>query len=304
MKIAVTGGLGFTGRSIVPSLIEMGHDVTVFGRQEEKLFPFDGACYVRSDLSKPGTWQKYIPENEVIINLAGVNIFQRWNEEKKKNIYDSRVNTTRNIIDAIPENDSESRVLINASAVGYYGDRGDLETPETAPPGGDFLSKITGDWEREALKAEDKGLRVVLLRLGTVLGPDGGAFPQLRKTFSWFIGARLGSGKQWFPWIHIDDVVAIVRKSLEDSKMRGAFNCVAPQTVTNGTLTSVMSEVTGRPVIIPFVPGFMLRLIFGEFGSFLTKGQKTIPLSLEKSGYSFKYPELKQALYDLVHSQE
>jgi len=302
MKIAVAGGLGFTGTYLVPRLIKAGHDVTVFDSRNESEFGFEGACYVRADLMKEGSWQKFIADNEVIINLAGVNIFQRWGDKKKKLLYNSRIKTTMNIVDTLPEAGGEVKLLINASAAGFYGFHKDEIIDETAPAGEDFLAGICKDWEIEALKAADKGVRVVLLRFGTVFGRDGGAFPELKNNFRKFMGARLGSGKQWFPWIHIEDVARILIRAFSDESMNGPYNCVAPGIVTNKDFTGIMSEAAGRPVIIPFVPGIALRLILGEFGSVIVKGQRAVPAKLAKEGYNFRFPELKAALEDLMKS--
>jgi len=300
MKIAVAGGLGFTGGYIVPQLISAGHDVTVFDSRNESDFNFEGACYVRADLMKEGSWQKFIADNEVIINLAGVNIFQRWSDKKKKLLYDSRIKTTKNIVDTLPQTGGEVKLLINASATGFYGFHKDEIIDESTPAGKDFLAGICMDWENEALKAEGKGVRVVILRFGTVFGREGGAFPELKKNFRMLMGARLGSGEQWFPWIHIEDLARIVAAAFEDESMQGPYNCTSPGIVTNRDLTKIMSEVTGRPVIIPFVPGIALRLILGEFGGVIIKGQRAVPAKLAGQGFNFRFPELKAALEDLM----
>ncbi len=300
MKIAVAGGLGFTGSYLVSQLIAAGHDVTVFDSRDESAFNFEGACYVRADLMKEGSWQKFIADNDVIINLAGVNIFQRWSDKKKKLLYESRIKTTGNIVETLPQSGGEVKLLINASATGFYGFHKDEIIDETIPAGKDFLAGICEDWEKEALKAADKGIRVVILRFGTVFGREGGAFPELKKNFRMFMGARLGSGKQWFPWIHIEDLAGIVIRAFEDESMKGPYNCTAPGIVTNREFTRIMSEVSGRPVVIPFVPGIALRLILGEFGSVIIKGQRAVPAKLKREGYNFRYPELKAALEDLM----
>ncbi len=300
MKIAIAGGLGFAGTYLVPRLIKAGHDVTVFDSKKESEFGFDGACYVRADLMKEGSWQKFIADNEVIINLAGANIFQRWSDKKKQLIYNSRIQATMNIVNTLPQKGGEVKTLINASAAGFYGFHKDEIIDETASAGKDFLAGICKDWEREALKAEDKGVRVVICRFGTIFGKEGGAFPKLKKIFRLFMGARLGSGKQWFPWVHIEDVAQILTRAFEDESMKGPYNCTSPGGVTNKELTSIMGDVVERPVIIPFVPGIVLRVILGEFGSFIVKGQRVVPAKLVKEGYNFRFPELKTALEDLM----
>lgn len=300
MKIAVAGGLGFVGSYIVPRLISAGHDVTVFDSRKESDFKYEGACYVRADLMMEGSWQKFVSGNEVIINLAGMNIFQRWSEKKKKLLYSSRIKSTQNIVNSLNSSGEGVKLLINASAAGYYGFHKDEIITENSSPGTDFLAQICKDWEAEAFKAEHKGIRVVILRFGSVFGRGGGAFHELKKIFNMFLGAKLGSGKQWFPWVHIEDIWQVVLRAIENESMKGAYNCISPQIVTNAQLTKVMSSVIGRPVIFPFVPGIALRIILGEFGSMILKGQRAVPEKLEKEGYSFAFPELEAALKDLM----
>ena len=298
MKIAVTGGLGFIGKHIISDLLKSGHKITVFARREEELIP--EISFVRADLTVPGEWQDSLRENDVVINLAGVNIFQRWNDRIKKSIFDSRIITTANIVNSFKKEKSKSKTLINASAVGFYGSSGDDIMTESSAAGSDFLAEVCSSWEKEALKGESKNFRVVLLRFGSVFGREGGAFPVLKKNYRLMLGGKLGSGKQWFPWIHIDDVTGIILKAVSDRKMFGPYNCVSPGIVTNGEFTKSMAMAVRRPVLIPFVPGFALRIILGEFGSFLTKGQRAVPEKLLKEKYQFRFPDLKSALDDLV----
>lgn len=298
MKIAVAGGLGFIGKHIISELINRGHNVTLFARRDEGRQP--GVGFVYADLMVPGEWQGSIAKSDVVINLVGVNLFQRWDSKIRKLIYDSRIISTANIVDAFAGNRSKSRLLINASAVGFYGSCGDEVITESFGPGNDYLSKICSDWESEALKGESNNLRVVLLRFGSVFGSSDGAFPVLVKNFRMMLSGKLGSGRQWFPWIHIDDAVGIVIKAISDKKMKGAYNCTAPGIVTNGEFTITMANAVRRPVIIPFIPEFVLRLALGEFGSFLTKGQRAVPARLLKEKYHFRFPDLDKALTDLL----
>ena len=207
MKIAVAGGLGFLGRHIIAALLKEKHDVTIFARREENLYP--GVSFVKADLMLPGDWQRKLAENEIVINLVGLNLFQRWNKSVKKLIYDSRIISTANILDSFSAVQSAGKTLINASAVGYYGIGDDRIITESHTAGTDFLARICRDWEEEALKGEAKNLRVVLLRFGSVFGSDGGAFPLLKQSFKLMLGGKLGNGKQWFPWIHVDDVAGL-----------------------------------------------------------------------------------------------
>ncbi len=300
MRIAVTGGLGFVGRSLIPRLIKEGHDVTVFDNSDESTFNYEGACYVKSDLRVPGSWQNFICKQDAIINLAGVNIFQRWNDARKKEIYESRVLSTSNIVSALAQDDNQCKLLINASAVGYYGFRKDEEIDETASGGDDFLSYVCKNWENEAERATGSGVRVIVLRFGSVLGKDGGAFPELKRTFKRFMGAKLGSGRQWFPWIHIEDLLGIIFISMLRSDMSGPYNCVSPETVTNAEFTRTLRKNIGRISFLPFVPGFVLRIVLGEFGSYLVKGQRAVPVKLKELGYRFRYGNLDSALNSLL----
>lgn len=298
MKIAVAGGLGFLGKHIIASLIESGYDVTLFARREEDVQ--DGVAFVPADLMVPGEWQKKISENDIVINLVGVNLFQRWNKKVKKMIYDSRIVSTANIVNSFDSKNSKRKTLINASAVGFYGAGGDEVLTESSVPGSDFLARVCHDWESEALKGEKKKLRVVLLRFGSVFGTDGGAFPELVRNYKLMIVGKLGHGKQWFPWLHVEDVAGIVLKAVTDEKMSGPYNCTAPGLVTNGDFTRIMAHALKRPVIVPFVPGFALRIVLGEFGAFLTVGQRAVPDKLMKGGYMFRFPELNGALENLL----
>ena len=298
MKIAVAGGFGFLGKHIIVALKQAGHEVTIFARREEN--KYDGVSFVKADLMFPGEWQSSLAEHDIVINLVGVNLFQRWNREIKRFIYDSRIISTGNILDSFSSGKGAGKTLINASAVGFYGLSDDEVITESHSAGKDFLAQVCSDWEKEALKGEDKNLRVVLLRFGSVFGSDGGAFPLLKKNYKLMLGGKLGNGKQWFPWIHIDDVAGIVLKSVTDKKMSGAYNCTAPGIVTNGEFTKTMAKAVKRPVLIPFVPGFVLRIVLGEFGSFLTKGQRAVPEKLLNEKFRFQFPELQGAIADLL----
>ncbi|HOP28073.1 MAG TPA: TIGR01777 family oxidoreductase [Spirochaetota bacterium] len=300
MKVLIAGGYGFLGQKLLKDLSDSGYSVTVGGRRNADPVKSDGAGHLTADFTIPGDWQKEVAKFDVIINLVGVNIFQRWNPEVKKNIYDSRILSTRNIVDALKGSPGKKKIFINASAVGIYGDRGDDELDEASPAGDDFLSEVCRDWEQEALKASEAGMRVAILRFGSVLGRDGGAFPELKKTFRRFMGGKLGNGKQWFPWIHVDDVTGIIIRIIKNSKMSGIYNAVSPGVLTNKYFTDIMAAEVNRPVLIPFIPGGALKIVFGEFGGFLVKGQRTVPAKLIKEGYKFKYSDVGKAVKSLL----
>ena len=205
MKIFMTGGTGFVGTALSKSLLEHGHEVTVIARHQSSRLPAQ-IKQIASDATIPGPWQKEVARSEVLINLAGVTIFHRWSDNYKRLLREGRLKITRNLVDAIPA-DAGSRVtLISTSAVGYYGFCGDDELTETSPPGSDFLAALGKDWEAEALKARDKGVRAVITRFGVVLGRGGGALGQMTLPFKLFVGGPLGSGRQWFSWIHLQDL--------------------------------------------------------------------------------------------------
>ena len=300
MKVAVTGGLGFIGERATEELFASGIDVTAFARHRDPGLFRKKFNYVRCDLTVKGDWQNSIGEHDVVINLAGAGIFTRWNSAKKENIYNSRIISTANIVEAMLRKNSKVRVLINSSAAGYYGMSGDEDITETHGAGKDFLAMVCRHWEDEALKAEAGGIRVVLLRFGTVLGNGGGAFPLMKRVFRMMLGARLGMGRQWFPWIHIDDAAGIIMKAVNDRRMSGPYNCTSPGIVRNIEFTRAIAESCRRPVVFPFIPVFMLRLVLGEFGAFLAGGQNAVPAKLVKERYPFVFSGIESALNDLM----
>jgi uncharacterized protein (TIGR01777 family) len=300
MKVLIAGGYGFLGQKLVKDLTDAGYSVTAGGRRNIESAKMDGIGHLAADFTIPGEWQKELKGYDVIINLVGVNIFQRWNPGIKKSIYDSRILSTRNIVEALNGSAGKKKIFINASAVGIYGDRGDEELDEKSPAGDDFLSQVCSDWEKEALKASEAGMRVAVLRLGSVFGRDGGAFPELKKTFRRCMGGKLGNGSQWFPWIHADDVSGIIIRIIKNSKMSGVYNAVSPGVLTNKYFTDIMADEVHRPVLVPFVPELALRIILGEFGGYLVRGQKTIPAKLLDDGYKFKYTDVGKAIRSLL----
>ncbi len=300
MKVLIAGGYGFLGQKLVKDLADAGYSVTAGGRRNSDSVKSDNTGHLAADFTIPGDWQKKVGDFDVIINLVGVNIFQRWTPEIKKSIYDSRILSTRNIVEALRGSAGKKKIFINASAVGIYGDRGDEELDENSPAGDDFLSEVCLHWEQEVLKASEAGMRVAILRFGSVFGRDGGAFPELKKTFSRFMGGKLGNGKQWFPWIHADDVTGIIIRIIKNSKMSGIYNAVSPGVLTNKYFTDIMADEVHRPVLIPFIPGFALKIVFGEFGGFLVKGQRAMPVKLLNEGYKFKYTDVGKAVKSLL----
>lgn len=298
MRILITGGVGFVGTQLCECLLERGHSITVVSLgPQPKDYTLREVKYVSADTTVKGAWQKELTRQDVIINLAGASIFTRWNKKTKKLIYDSRVLTTRNLVEALPE--KKDMTLCSTSAVGYYGFRGDEELTEEDRPGDDFLAKLCVDWENEAIKAADTGVRVVITRFGIILGKTGGALGQMIPAFKKFVGGPLGSGNQWFPWIHMEDLLNAFSFLFENENIRGPVNFCSPNPCRNKDLAEALGKVLSRPCFLR-TPAFMLRLVLGEFGSVLLEGQKAMPQKLLKHGFVFRYPEILGALKEIV----
>ena len=300
MKTLITGGTGFVGTQLTFRLIQDGDEVTILtrsGKQPDRETP--GISYLHGDPTRKGPWQEAVKEHDAVINLAGSSIFSRWTGDRKKAIRESRVNTTRNIVDGIPSHSEKKIILLSASAVGYYGFCGDEELTEASPPGNDFLARLTIEWEGEALKAAAKGARVVTTRFGIVLGEKGGALSQMIPLFRRYIGGPIGSGKQWFSWIHITDLAEVFAFLLKHPEVSGPVNVCSPHPVRNRDLAKALGSALHKPSFIP-APGFMVKLVLGEFGSVILKGQRVIPKKLVDNGFVFQYADIHQALRSLT----
>lgn len=298
MKVFITGGSGFVGTHLTDFLLQKGHRVIALGTsQAGGDFKDSNYHYISADAARPGNWQKAIEGIDAVVNLAGKSIFSRWTETYKKNIYDSRILTTRNIVDVLPED--KPIVLCSTSAVGYYGNRDNEVLNENSAPGEGFLAKVGRDWEKEALRAKDKSHRVVIMRFGIVLGKKGGAMAKMIPAFKMFAGGPLGNGRQWFPWIHLEDLIRAIEFTLEHSDISGAVNFTAPEPVQNAELARTLGRVMRRPAILP-APAFMIRLAMGELGATLLDSQRAVPEKLLKHGYEFHFPELEPAIRQIV----
>lgn len=301
MSVFITGGSGFVGRHLTLWLQDQGYEVTVLSRSEEhasRLPP--GVKHIIGDPTQEGPWQEQAAGHDVFVNLAGASIFSRWTKQYKKIIRDSRVLTTRSLVKALTMRQSqEPAVLVSTSAVGFYGNRGDEEISEDSPPGKDFLAQVCKEWEAAALEAEVHGARVVRARFGIVLGRRGGALEIMLTPFRLGAGGRLGSGRQWFSWIHQADLAAALAFCIKNPQISGAVNCTAPNPVTNRELTKALARQLKRPAILP-APAFMIKLILGEFGSLLLEGQRVLPGRLVQAGFQYRFPALPQALADLL----
>jgi uncharacterized protein (TIGR01777 family) len=280
VNVAITGASGMIGKRLQQRLAEMGHTALAVPREAAA------------------------PTCDAVINLAGEPIAQRWTEPAKKRIYDSRVAGTRRLVSALSTQSRRPRVLVCASAVGYYGSRGDEILTESSPPGSGFLPRLVTDWEQTARTAEALDIRVVSLRFGMVLG-HGGALAKLLPPFRLGAGGRLGSGRQWMSWIHIDDVVSLILFAMENAAgvpLSGAVNATAPYAVTNDEFTRRLGAALRRPAIFP-IPVFALKLLFGEMSEVLLDSQRVLPATAQAAGFHFQYPDLSAALKNILAAQ-
>lgn len=291
MLVLVVGGTGFIGTRLVDALVARGDQVTVVSRDPAK------ARHRLPEGVKARGYPPPLDGFDAVINLAGEGLFdKRWNAEVKQSILDSRVDTTRQVVEAIASAKRPPKVLINGSAVGVYGNRGDEELPETASLGDDFLAGVCKAWEAEAQKAT---CRTVLLRTGVVLHPDGGALAQMMFPFKMGAGGPIGFGKQWFPWIHIEDEVGLMLWALDNENVSGPVNAVAPNVVRNSEFTKAFGKALRRPTLFP-IPPIGLRVMLGEVVEVLTGSQRCVPKVAQDGGYTFKFPAIGPAMQDLV----
>ena len=300
MKILITGGTGFVGTQLTSRLIQDKSEVTIVTRSfKGAKGSLPGISYLEGDPTKKGPWQEAIKNHDAIINLAGASIFSKWTEEHKKAIRESRVSTTRNIVEGIVSRPERPFILFSTSAVGYYGFCGDEELVEDSPPGNDFLARIAKEWEGEALKARDKGARVVITRFGIVMGEKGGALSQMIPLFKKYIGGPIGSGEQWFSWVHIKDLAEAFTFLLKHPEISGPVNVCSPNPVRNKDLAKALGRALHRPSFIP-APAFMVKLVLGEFGSVILEGQRVIPRRLLENGFVFQYSDIEKALKSIL----
>ncbi len=299
MKIFIAGGAGFIGKHLSDFLLDRGHQVAAVGtRPDQNLINHKNFNYISADTTRKGPWQAELKDVDVAINLAGRSIFKRWNKKYKALIYDSRILTTRHLVDALPTHKDIS--LISASGVGYYGDRGDDILTENDANGNDFLAGVCQDWEDEAFHAEKKGIRVVSTRFGVVLGKNGGAMEKMKSAFRFFVGGPMGSGMQWFPWIHLKDLISAMIFVLEHQNVDGPLNFCSPHPVRNGDLAKTMGRVLNRPSFMP-APAFVMRLALGEFAGTLLGSQRAVPEKLLSNGFSFQYTDIGEAIKNIVN---
>jgi hypothetical protein len=277
MIIGVTGASGFVGRALCAHLGEAGHEIR--------------ALSTRGAIS-PET----LATCEAVVHLAGEPVGQRWTSAARERILASRVEGTRRLVDAMRPH--PPRVLVSASAVGYYGSRGEDVLLESEPPSNDFLGQVAAAWEREAIAAETLGVRVARIRIGMVLGRGGGALEKMSTPFRLGLGGRIGNGRQWMSWIHLQDLVRLIAFLLPESTVRGVFNAVSPHPVRNAEFTRALAAALHRPAVFP-IPAFLLKLLFGEMAQVLLASQRAMPDAITRAGFTFDYPEVFGALAEI-----
>ena len=298
MRITLTGATGFLGRLLTQRLIREGHETRLLIRRAEPGLPPEAQIFFWDPprLQPP---MESLEGADAIINLAGAPVAQRWTQASRQLLRSSRLDPTRLLIEALSTLSHRPAILLNASAIGYYGNREDEELTEASAAGDGFLAQLSVEWERQASLARALGLRVHLLRTGVVLGQEGGALPAMLPVFRAGLGGRLGSGRQWMSWIHKDDWIGAVLHLLVHDLPPGPVNLTAPHPVRNSDFSLMLGKVLRRPAIFP-VPAFLLRLIFGDMSSVLLDSQRVLPRSLESANYSYLYPQLESALRGLL----
>lgn len=301
MKVFITGATGLVGRHLVTSLLDRGDSVIALTRQGERARDKLPAA-VEIAVGDPvveGEWQDTLAGCQAVVNLAGESVAKgTWSPNRKRQIRRSRLGTTRHLVQAI-ERVGTVRVLVSASATGYYGDGGKEALDESRQPGHDWLARLSHEWEGNALEAESVHTRVVLLRIGIVLAREGGALPQMMLPFRFGLGGPIGSGRQYFPWIHIRDLVRAILFVIDSVEIKGPVNAVAPDPPTQATFARALGKAMRRPALFP-LPAFVLRAVFGEKSEMLLVSQRAIPRALRAHGFHFEFGDLTTALTELV----
>lgn len=301
MRVTVTGATGLVGPRLVAALRERGDDVTVLTRDRARaqaaLAGVDAVEW--ADPAAAPAPSAGLEGRDAVVHLAGEPVAQRWNAAAKARILESREAGTRNLVAGIRAASEPPGVLVSASGVGYYGPRGDEPLPESTGPGNDFLAGVCAAWEREALSAADSGTRVVVVRTGIVLARDGGALARMLPFFRMGVGGPVAGGRQYMPWIHLDDLVALYLAALDEPSWSGPVNAAAPEPVTNRVFSKVLGRVLERPAIAP-VPGFAVRALYGEMAEIVSEGQRAVPARPLELGFRFRHAELEPALRDAL----
>lgn len=292
MKVTIAGGSGFIGEAVVRALLSQGHDVAVLTRHPQKA---GAARPLVWDGKTEGAWSKDVAAADVVINLAGENIGDRWTEERKGRLIESRVNATRALVAAIGAEPERKRTFINASAIGFYGPRADEILDESATKGEGFLADLAARWEEEA-RAAEAFARLVIFRFGVVLGSGGGALAKMLLPFKLGVGGRIGSGRQWFSWVALEDVTRAILWAVKDENVSGVFNVTAPNPVTNAHFTRALGRTLHRPTMLP-IPSVGLRILFGQMADeTLLSGQRVVPSRMIEGGFRFVHDTVESAL--------
>ena len=304
MDFLITGASGFIGQKLVTQLLARGDAVNYLARQRSK--EIDTRAAFHNWDGKSVAPLNSVPRLDAVVHLMGEPIAQKWTPQVKDRIRRSRVQSTRQLVAAMAGLRHKPKVLVSASAVGYYGNRGDEILTETSMPGTGFLPDVCINWEYEAMRARELGVRVVIVRIATVLGSDGGALPQMLPPFRWGVGARFGMGKQWMSWIHVEDLVRLLLFSADGQEdvtvsgaVSGVLNGSAPQPVTNAEFTRTLGRALHRPALLA-IPRFALNIALGEMSDFLFDSLRVVPKATQEVGFQFNYPELAKALAELV----
>lgn len=302
MKVAITGATGFVGSRLVEQLQGQGHQPLILTRKPAAaLRTFPKLEIVAYTPTVSGDWQNAIAGCDAVVNLAGEPIAEkRWTTEEKEKILNSRKLGTQKIVEAIAQANPKPKVLVNASAIGYYGTSETASFDETSPPGNDFLAEVCQAWEAEAQNVKNAGVRLVILRFGIVLG-NGGALAKMIPPFQLFAGGPLGSGQQWVAWIHRDDLVRLIIEALTKPDMEGVFNATAPNPIRMSEFSQTLGDILHRPSWLP-VPSFALEALLGEGAKVVLEGQQVLPKRTTSSGFEYRYPTVKQALEEILSS--
>jgi hypothetical protein len=298
MRILITGGTGLIGRRLCKALLADGHELTVFSRKPDSVAAKCGAgVHAMAALNEWKPSQTF----DAVVNLAGEPIVdERWTEKRKQVLWDSRIALTEELVRRIAAAECKPAVLLSGSAIGYYGGRGDEELDENSAVGDDFPARLCIAWEAAARAAESHGVRVCLQRTGLVLSTEGGLLGRMVPPFKLGMGARIGDGKEWMSWIHIDDLIAVMLRLLRDEQMHGPYNATSPQPVTNAEFTRELASALRRPALF-VAPPALLKLSMGESASLVLEGQRVLPKRLESAHYRFRFPELRGALENLLN---
>ena len=301
MRVLITGGTGMIGRALAADLAADGHEAIVLSRHPEQATGLPTCvCAEYWDAHTAEGWISLVEGVDAIVNLAGENIATgRWTRERKRRVRDSRLNAGRAVIQAMEAASHKPHAVIQASGIGYYGSRGDMEVTEDTSAGSDFLAQLAVEWEASTARVQALGVRHVIIRTGVVLSMEGGALPRLLLPFRLFIGGRLGRGRQYVPWIHIADEVRAIHFLINNQAASGPFNLAAPNPLTNAEFSRLIGQQLKRPAFIP-TPAFALHLLFGEMATLLLDGQRAVPRNLLELGFTFQFSEADSALGNLL----